>query len=75
MPTLVDAGAVERAPDGTVTRDRTLLNTAELSSSGFRRAPVGQVLADLLTLPRGRLAQEAEQLIEVLERNDAAWKE
>lgn len=59
----------------TTPRDRTLLNTAELSASGFRRAPIAQVLADLLTLPRGRLAQEAEQLIEVLERNDAAWRE
>lgn len=58
----------------TVPRDRTLLE-AETSASGLRIAPIGQVLADLLTLPRGRLAQEAEQLIDVLARGDDAWRE
>jgi hypothetical protein len=56
-------------------RDRKLLDDAKPSASGFRTVPVAQVLADLLTLPRGRLAQEAEQLIDTLARNDAAWRE
>ena len=59
----------------TTPRDRTLLDEAEPRRSGLRTVPVGQVLADLLTLPRGRLAQEAEQLIDVLARDDAAWRE
>lgn len=59
----------------TVPRDKTLLETAEISASGLRRAPVGQVLADLLTVPIGRLAQEAEQLIDVMTRDDRAWLE
>lgn len=59
----------------TAPRDRTLLEEAETSASGLRIAPIGQVLADLLTLPRGRLAQEAEQLIDVLARDDDAWRE
>jgi hypothetical protein len=59
----------------TTPRDRTLLDEAELSPSGFRAAPVPQVLADLLTLPRAGLAQEAEQLIDVLARNDESWRE
>jgi hypothetical protein len=59
----------------TTPRDRTLLDEAEYSPSGFRRAPVAQVLADLLTLPRGRLGQEAEQLIDTLAENDAAWRQ
>jgi DNA-binding transcriptional ArsR family regulator len=59
----------------TAPRDRMLLEEAETSASGLRIAPIGQVLADLLTLPRGRLAQEAEQLIDILARNDDAWRE
>jgi DNA-binding transcriptional ArsR family regulator len=59
----------------TAPRDRTLLEEAKTSASGLRIAPIGQVLADLLTLPRGRLAQEAEQLIDVLARDDDAWRE
>ena len=59
----------------TVPRDRTLLTVSVPSSSGFPIVPVGQVLADLLTLPRGRLAQEAEQLIDVLAMNDGSWRE
>jgi hypothetical protein len=59
----------------TTPRDRTLLDEAKPSASGLRAVPVAQVLADLLTLPRGRLAQEAEQLIDTLARNDAAWRE
>jgi hypothetical protein len=56
-------------------RDRTLLDTAERSNSGLRMAPVAQVLADLLTLPKGRLAQEAEQLIDTLAGTDASWRD
>ncbi|WP_226863270.1 hypothetical protein [Mycolicibacterium baixiangningiae] len=59
----------------TTPRDRTLLTGAHSIDSGLRIAPISQVLADLLTLPRGRLAQEAEQLIEMLARSDNAWKE
>lgn len=59
----------------TTPRDRTLLEMAEPSASGLRTVPVAQVLADLLTLPRGRLAQEAEQLIDTLASNDIAWRE
>ncbi len=56
-------------------RDQTLLDDAEPSASGLRRVPVAQVLADLLSLPRGRLAQEAEQLIDTLASDDATWCE
>lgn len=59
----------------TTPRDRTLLEDAETSASGLRIAPITQVLADLLTLPRARLAQEAEQLIDALARDDDAWRE
>lgn len=59
----------------TAPRDRTLLSESEPRQSGFPIVPIGQVLADLLTVPRGRLAQEAEQLIDVLARNDATWEE
>jgi hypothetical protein len=59
----------------TTPRDRKLLDEGQLSPSGFLTAPIGQVLADLLTLPRGRLAQEAEQLIDVLAMKDASWRE
>ncbi len=56
-------------------RDRRLLDDAKPSAAGFRTVPVTQVLADLLTLPRSRLAQEAQQLIDTLAKNDAAWRE
>lgn len=59
----------------TAPRDRTLLDNSGPLRSGFPIVPVGQVLADLLTLPRGRLAQEAEQLIDVLAMNDGSWRE
>jgi DNA-binding transcriptional ArsR family regulator len=59
----------------TAPRDRTLLEEADTSASGLRIAPIGQVLADLLTVPRGRLAQEAEQLIDLLARDDDTWRE
>ncbi|KUI37135.1 hypothetical protein AU194_11235 [Mycobacterium sp. GA-2829] len=59
----------------TAPRDRTLLGGGHRLVSGLRIAPISQVLADLLTLPRGRLAQEAEQLIEILARSDNAWTE
>ena len=59
----------------TTPRDPTLLTKVKAIESGLRIAPESQVLADLLTLPRGRLAQEAEQLIDILERSDNAWRE
>jgi hypothetical protein len=59
----------------TTSRDRMLLNDAKPSSSGFLIAPIAQVLADLLTVPRARMAQEAEQLIDALAMNDASWRE
>jgi hypothetical protein len=59
----------------TAPRDRTLLTDSPPSASGWSIVPVGQVLADLLTLPRARLAQEAEQLIDVLAVNDGSWRE
>lgn len=59
----------------TTPRDRTLLTNADIATTGLRVAPISQVLADLLTLPKGRLAQEAEQLIDILARSDDAWRE
>jgi hypothetical protein len=56
-------------------RDQKLLQRNRPTSGGLAFAPVGQVLADLLTIPRGRLAQEAEQLIDVLAENDPTWRE
>lgn len=58
----------------TVPRDPLLLEQLTQSAAGFRVAPLGQVLADLLTLP-GRMAQEAEQLMDLLAHNDPAWRE
>jgi hypothetical protein len=57
-----------------VPRDPELLNKPRLSESGFPVAPLGQVLADLLTLP-GRMAQEAEQVMESLAEKDPTWRE
>lgn len=59
----------------TTPRDHTLLTNADITPTGLRVAPTSQVLADLLTLPKGRLAQEAEQLIDILARSDDAWRE
>lgn len=59
----------------TAPRDRTLLTETTISKSGLPIAPTAQVLADLLTMPRGRLAQEAEQLINVLAKDDDAWRQ
>lgn len=59
----------------TTPRDRKLLQNNNISPDGPSIAPVGQVLADLLTIPRSRLAQEAEQLIDVLADNDPTWRE
>lgn len=56
-------------------RDHELLIDTHDTKSGLRLAPISQTLADLLTLPRGRLAQEAEQLIDILARSDDAWRE
>ncbi|MFD1046496.1 helix-turn-helix domain-containing protein [Kibdelosporangium lantanae] len=58
----------------TTPRDPELLKTPRLSAQGFPIAPIGQVLADLLTLP-GRMAQEAEQIMESLAEKDPAWSE
>ena len=55
-------------------RDADLLSSPHRSEQGIPLAPLGQVLADLRTLP-GRLAQEAEQLIEILAANDPAWRQ
>jgi len=59
----------------TTPRDQKLLQDNKISPDGLVFAPVGQVLADLLTIPRSRLAQEAEQLIDVLADNDPTWRE
>ncbi|MFI6031221.1 hypothetical protein [Amycolatopsis magusensis] len=53
-------------------RDPSLLESPRQSEQGLPVAPLGQVLADLRSLP-GRLAQEAEQLIEILTATDPAW--
>ncbi|WP_378245795.1 hypothetical protein [Actinokineospora guangxiensis] len=58
----------------TTPRDKTLLAVQEFTASGLPVAPLGQVLADLLTLP-GRFAQEADQLIDHLGRTDPDWSE
>ncbi|CRK61632.1 hypothetical protein [Alloactinosynnema sp. L-07] len=54
-------------------REPSLLDQSRLSEQGLV-APLGQVLADLLTLP-GRMAQEAEQLMDFLSETDLAWRE
>jgi DNA-binding transcriptional ArsR family regulator len=59
----------------TTPRDPMLLTGTHNTKTGLWIAPIAQVLADLLTIPRARLAQEAEQLIEILARSDDAWKE
>jgi len=58
----------------TTPRDKTLLDGPRALLSSTRIAPVGQVLADLLTLP-GRMAQQAEQLINYLAETDPSWSE
>ncbi len=58
----------------TTPRDPALLDNPRLSASGFPVAPLGQVLADLLTLP-GRMAQEAEQIVDSLAEDDPTWRE
>lgn len=58
----------------TTPRDSTLLDDARPSPSGMRIAPLGQVLADLQTLP-GRTAQQAEQIIDLLASDDPSWSE
>lgn len=58
----------------TTPRDPELLKKQRLSMQGFPVAPIGQVLADLMTLP-GRLAQEAEQIVESLAETDPTWRE
>jgi hypothetical protein len=55
-------------------RDPELLKKPRLSAQGFPVAPLGQVLADLLTMP-GRVAQEAEQVIDFLADKDPTWRE
>lgn len=58
----------------TTPRDPLLLENLVPSEMGFPVAPLGQVLADLLTLP-GRMAQEAEQLMDSLAHDDPTWRE
>lgn len=58
----------------TAPRDPSLLDDPAMSGKGFPIAPLGQVLADLLSLP-GRMAQEAEQLIDSLATQDPTWRE
>jgi hypothetical protein len=58
----------------TTPRDLELLKNPRLSAEGFPIAPIGQALADLLTLP-GRMAQEAEQIVEYLAGKDPTWRE
>jgi hypothetical protein len=58
----------------TTPRDPELLKNPRLSAQGFPIVPIGQVLADLLTLP-GRMGQEAEQIVESLAEKDPAWRE
>jgi hypothetical protein len=58
----------------TTPRDQELLKNPRLSAQGFPIAPIAQVLADLLTLP-GRMALEAEQIVEYLAEKDATWRE
>lgn len=54
-----------------VPQDQRIVAPAE---EGVALAPASLVLADLLTLP-SRSDAEAEQLIDVLARDDAAWQE
>jgi hypothetical protein len=58
----------------TAPRDRELLWASRRPDAELTTAPLGQVLADLLTLP-GRFPQEAEQLIEYLAGSDPTWSE
>jgi hypothetical protein len=58
----------------TTPRDPELLKNPRLSAQGFPIVPIGQVLADLLTLP-GRMGQEAEQIVESLAEKDPTWRE
>lgn len=58
----------------TTPRDPVLLENPRLSAPGFPVAPLGQVLADLLTLP-GRMAQEADQIVDSLAEKDPTWRE
>ena len=55
-------------------QDRTLLGIGFSPGQRFPVAPLGLVLADLLTMP-GRLAEEAEQLIDSIAETDPAWRE
>jgi hypothetical protein len=56
----------------TAPQDPQLTDKPERSADGLPRAPLGVVLADLLSLP-GRAAQEAEQLMDVLAARDPSW--
>ncbi|WP_229786447.1 helix-turn-helix domain-containing protein [Actinokineospora fastidiosa] len=55
-------------------QDQHLDRYVRRSEDGLTVAPLGQVLADLLTLP-GRLAQEADHLMHTLARTDPTWSE
>jgi hypothetical protein len=53
-------------------RDETVLNDGR-AVDGVRAAPLGTVLADLLTLP-GRYPSQAEALMDALAKEDARWE-
>jgi hypothetical protein len=57
----------------TTPADPHLLEQPRRTDDGLPRAPVSQVLADLLSLP-GRSAQEAEQLMAALAATEPAWR-
>lgn len=58
----------------TTPTDLEIWERALRTPAGLTCAPLGQVLADLLTLP-GRSNQEAEQLMDALAATDPAWKD
>ena len=57
----------------TTPRDPSIVAQPRHALDGTPTAPLGQVLADLLTLP-GRSDQEAEQLMDALATNDPTWR-
>ena len=54
-------------------RDPQLTQDPDRTKDGLPRAPLGVVLADLLSMP-GRSAQEAEQLMDYLATADPSWR-
>ncbi len=74
---VVDALRLKPAPPSkanmvlAVPRDDRLLSEATRTGA-LTEVPLGQALADLLTLP-GRSIEEAEQVMDVLARSDPSW--